>query len=368
MLQEFIEKIKNSFLGSSSRRHIGISLHENSIVVVVGVVHEQNWHYSTQHKFECSDKEQWQAVLAEKVMPVLNKNDHIYLSIPPGSYQVLQIEKPNVPEEEIEGAIPWLVKDLVSVPQEKIVCDFYYSPVKIPMQPEKVTIVVSNLDLIETLVSTVNNAGMNLCGIYAQEFCLPQLCGNTDSPVLVLTQLQRQEPCVQIIKGGQVHFSRWLRGFSRICDYTEEEIRAGLAESVGLEIQRSMDYYQSQLKQGQIKEMLIELDSEHQKVIVNLLASSFQLPVKLLTFDHSKVSLSSNTETESRAGADVEGMSAEANVSPEAESSSFSVSSKAIELGAEASEDTLSEVYQDKNLYSAFGAVLSWRSIEEQEL
>ena len=356
MLQELISKVKKSLLGSSSRQHIGISLHDTSIVVVIGVVFEQNWHYITQHKFECSDKEQWPLVLTEKVMPLLNKKDHIYFSIPPGSYQVLQIEKPNVPEDEIEGAIPWLVKDLVSVPQEKIVCDYYLSPVKIPMQPEKVTIVVSNLDLIESLVSTVSHAGMALRGICAQEFCLPQLCGYTEHPVLVLTQLERQEPCVQIIKGGQVHFSRWLRGFSRICDYSEEEIRAGLAESIGLEIQRSMDYYQSQLKQGQIKEMLIELDSAHQQVIVDILSNSFMLPVKLLMFDHSQIAsrpthdLSSSEENKEPVGDEVPTL-------PEGLS----------DLGAETSLEKLNDVYQDKSLYSAFGAVLLWQSIYEQE-
>lgn len=361
MLQELITKIKNSLLGSSPRQHVGISLHESSVVVAIGVVSEQSWHYSKEYKFDCNDKEQWESVISEQVVPLLNKNDHIYFSIPPGSYQVLQIEKPNVPEDEIEGAIPWLVKDLVSVPQEKIVCDFYYSPVKIPMQPEKVTIVVSNLDLVEMLARTVNSAGLALRGVCAQEFCLPQLCGYTSNPVLVLTQLQRQEPCVQIVKDGQVHFSRWLRGFSRICDYTEDEIRSGLAESIGLEIQRSMDYYQSQLKQGQIKEMQIELDSEHQQVIVDLLASSFMLPVKLLAYQPNLAPIENSSDHEKLAAA--EKTELEANASDD----KYQISEALVELGAEASPEKLSEVYKDKSLYSAFGAVLSWQSIYEQE-
>ena len=42
--------------------------------------------------------------------------------------QVVQVEKPNLPENEINSALKWQIKDLVSISPTNMVLDFYDAP------------------------------------------------------------------------------------------------------------------------------------------------------------------------------------------------------------------------------------------------
>lgn len=58
-----------------------------------------------------------------------------------------------------------------------------------------------------------------------------------------------QDLLIQIVRKGVIYFSRRARGFNRLSDITADELQYDVINNLLLELQRSMDYFESQLKQ-----------------------------------------------------------------------------------------------------------------------
>ncbi len=242
------------------------------------------WQYRNHEEFECDDAASWPDILSTKILPLIPDGSQVFVAIPPGKYQITQIDKPSVPDEEVEGAIPWLIKDLVSMPQEDMICDVFEPPFKLPGQPAKLNVVVSSRPVLMPLINVFQKAKVDLAAIVPQEFALPNILRTSPDARVVISQLKGSEASLQIIKDGKIYFSRWLRGFNRIHEYDEHEISPGISDSIGLEIQRSLDYYQSQLKQAPVKEIFISMATPYLDVLMRSVSETFQLKVFQLQF------------------------------------------------------------------------------------
>ncbi|MFT5815747.1 MAG: MSHA biogenesis protein MshI, partial [Psychroserpens sp.] len=84
-----------------------------------------------------------------------------------------------------------------------------------------------------------------------------------------------------IVKNGQLFFSRRLRGFAHIANKSEDELTMGIIDSLSLEIQRSTDYFERQLKQAPIKIIEILLPVEQEAFLASKLAENTNVEVKL---------------------------------------------------------------------------------------
>ena len=86
-----------------------------------------------------------------------------------------------------------------------------------------------------------------------------------------------------------LYIARKLRGFNRIHQASVEELEMGVIDNIYLEIQRSMDFFDSQLKQQQIKNVLLALPCEHQHLIIEQFSRHFNVGVGALQLDRKKV-------------------------------------------------------------------------------
>ncbi|MDC2889594.1 hypothetical protein [Psychrosphaera algicola] len=66
---------------------------------------------------------------------------------------------------------------------------------------------------------------------------------------------------------------------------TPEQIQMGGTDNVAVEIQRSIDYYEGQLKQPPIKNVFIAIDSANIQAIVDALDLSLPVKSKPFSFD-----------------------------------------------------------------------------------
>jgi MSHA biogenesis protein MshI len=66
-----------------------------------------------------------------------------------------------------------------------------------------------------------------------------------------------QEVLLQIVQGGQLYFSRRTRGLNNLHLLNAQDSRSDMLERLLLELQRSMDYFESQLKQAPVRDIRI---------------------------------------------------------------------------------------------------------------
>jgi MSHA biogenesis protein MshI len=284
-------KIKQLFNKKESAFRVGISLHPNFVRLVKGKFDGKQWQYCDHDEVAVESEEQWRSVIVGLIDTYNLSDASCCLSLPGNRYQLLQIDKPSIPDEELTAALAWAVKDLVNMPAEDLVADYFHLPTKIPMQGDKLNVIVTSIKTVKPLVDLFLKHNIDLTGIVPEEMVIRNIIGSTDSARLLLSQQKNEEIALQIVKKDQIYFARKLRGFNRIHEYSAQELVDGLTDSLSLEVQRSMDYFESQLKQAPIKEILIAMPTEHQTLIAEQIAAHFPIDVNVMQISNSCVTV-----------------------------------------------------------------------------
>jgi MSHA biogenesis protein MshI len=88
-----------------------------------------------------------------------------------------------------------------------------------------------------------------------------------------------EEIVLNIVKNDQLYFTRRLKGFENLGSYSEKELSMGITESLCVQIQRSMDYFESQLRQPPVRKVLLKLDTTLAEQLASQIQESMGLPV-----------------------------------------------------------------------------------------
>lgn len=270
-----IDKLKTLFAKKEPANILGISLCQNSIVYC----------YLVQ-----GETPKWQNLpLIEgsysKTLASLSQQHQltaqVAIVLPAKLSQSVQVEKPNVPAEEINAALKWLVKDLVSISPEDMVLDYYDAP-KLIGGVDKINVVCAPFTEVNSLIPALINDKMALKHITIEEFAFANLVPVQDDACLLVCQQTDEEVVLLVVKNGQLFFNRRLRGFSHLAQKTTQELEMGIIDSLSIEIQRSTDYFERQLKQAPIKSIEVIVPIENEAFLARKLSENTNVPVNLL--------------------------------------------------------------------------------------
>lgn len=168
--------------------------------------------------------------------------------LPVGSYQLFLVEAPNVESSELRDALRWRVKDLISYPIEEAAIDVMLLPEdKGRAGPAMAYVVVVKKSLIQQTIEQVQAAKLKLETIDINELALRNLvihC-NPDTRGIALVKLQQGRGNLQIMREGNLY----------LCRQFDLNYNGGLLddlpqEALVLELQRSLDYYERQMRQA----------------------------------------------------------------------------------------------------------------------
>ena len=126
-------------------------------------------------------------------------------------YSVFQVDKPNVPEEEIASALQFNMKDLVTFPVEDQVIDYFDLPVQAG-GANKINATVCNKKDIELIIDSLLKAKIDLQGISIEELVFIHLENEDERPYLLLHHYPKGELLLSIIKQGALYFTRHYWG------------------------------------------------------------------------------------------------------------------------------------------------------------
>jgi MSHA biogenesis protein MshI len=196
--------------------------------------------------------------------------------------QIVQVDKPNVPSAEINAALKWQVKDLVSIAPDNMVLDYFDGPL-LAGGKEKVNVVCAPIDELKKIVAETNKDGSEVASITTLEFAFANLIENQNDACLLVCQQPNEEVVLLIVKQSKLYFHRRLRGFRQIADKTEEELAMTVIDNLALEVQRSSDFFERQLKQAPIKEIRVLLPIDNESFLARKLAENSHIPVTLLS-------------------------------------------------------------------------------------
>ncbi len=223
------------------------------------------------------DGDNWQGLLAAIVShfgPV-----RLAVILGAGRYQLLLTDKPNVPESDMADAIKWSIKDMVSEPVTSLQIDYFEPP---QSGSNKITVVSVTRGALVDFVRAVDEAKCEVAGIGIEELVTARLFSAETQARMVVSHVPGNELLLTVIKGGELWMQRRVRGFSELNQIAEQDLAFGAADNLSLELQRSMDYFESQLRQPPVAsiEMLTEGACA---ALARLVGGNFNQPVSAIS-------------------------------------------------------------------------------------
>ncbi|WP_438864651.1 MSHA biogenesis protein MshI [Neptunicella sp.] len=259
---------------------VGIEVAELGIHISVFDHRQSPCCWIKQHFIELDN---WPVKLKQWVQQFGLQNSPCKVVVSHQHYQLFQVERPSVDESELRQALRWSVKDLLSDNSE-VVIDYFEHPAQVA-GTNKVSVVAMPKAQVLELINHLSHANLQLDTISIEEMAMCELFPNHDDAKIILGQHVGQELYLNIIYAGKLYFTRRLKGYALLSSLTMEELQQGLLETLALEIQRSMDYFESQLHQAPIRKVGLVLDTDFQQEIAEVLQQLIYIQVEPATPD-----------------------------------------------------------------------------------
>jgi MSHA biogenesis protein MshI len=206
----------------------------------------------------------------------------------PSDYNVYLVEAPQVEDDEIREAVRWKIKDLLDMPVEDAVIDVFPVPEGAFQGRNKMLYAVAaSRPQIEQLIASVDRAGLTLHAIDIPEMAMRNISNLflDDRNGLAFISLKQSGSTLNITRNGELYLTRRINtpiGADALMQNDWEMLRDRLA----LEIQRSLDYFESQMGQPPVAQIMIAPRERDTESMMNALADALAAPVGMVDFVH----------------------------------------------------------------------------------
>lgn len=204
----------------------------------------------------------------------------------PGSYSMLQVEAPEVEPGELRSAIRWRIKDLLDFHIDDAVLDIFDMPEsKHHSGPHLMYVVAARAGRIQQHVDQMEAAGLNITAIDVTELAVRNILGLITEPEKFhgLLYLAPGYGLIEIVRGSTLFLSRRIEINARDL---EEQGGFGLNELVDalvLELQRSLDYQESQFGLGSVPGISIVAPESRSQPLIASASESLSATVGALS-------------------------------------------------------------------------------------
>jgi MSHA biogenesis protein MshI len=198
-------------------------------------------------------------------------------------YQLVQVEAPEVLPSELRAAVRWRLRDMVHFDVEDAVVDVFEVPEAARRnQPKMVFAVVARKPAVQRLTTLLDGAAKQFDVIDIPELCLRNLALllPQESAVAMLV-LSTNFAQLIVTRNGVLYLARRI-DFGRRAgpNFHQPSEAAGLdAAAIALELQRSLDYYESHFDQPPITQLLLAPGDERARELKAGLAQEMSIKV-----------------------------------------------------------------------------------------
>jgi MSHA biogenesis protein MshI len=176
----------------------------------------------------------------------------------PKDYSLHLVEAPNVEPKEMRAAVRWKIKGLLDTKVEDAALDVFEIPKDAYRGRKMVYVVASQKSRVQQIVEKVTASGLELAVIDIPELAMKNLstCYIADTNGVAFMDLRRTGSTMNITRNGDLYLTR------RINTQLDPDVMQSaewdtLKERLVLEIQRSLDYFESQMGQGEVTQIVI---------------------------------------------------------------------------------------------------------------
>ena len=216
-------------------------------------------------------------------------NQDVTTLLAPGEYQVLLVEAPNVPIDEMKTAVRWKIKDGLSFHIDDAAVDM----VRIPAskygsgRPQSLYAIAAANSVVQERIRLFEEAKLGLDVIDIPEMAQRNIAAlfERDDRALVVLAFDDYGGLMTFTAGGELYLSRRIEiSAGQLLD-ADENLRQQYRDRVETELHRSLDYFDRQYNQLPVDMVLVSVPDN--TGLVEFLAA--QLDVKVQKLDLSQV-------------------------------------------------------------------------------
>lgn len=174
--------------------------------------------------------------------------------LPVASYNLLLVEAPDVPVDELRAAVRWRIKDLIDFHVDDAVIDVFQMPAQGRGGVNQMMYAVAaRAEFVRGQIETLESVGLKLDVIDIPELALRNVAAalEHDGEGVALLHLADDFGILLLVRQGVLYLTRRIETGARTLresDGLRTDVVAGLA----LEVRRSLDYFESHYEQNPI--------------------------------------------------------------------------------------------------------------------
>ena len=179
-------------------------------------------------------------------------------------YNLIQMAAPPVEDDELKNALRWSVKDFVDYPVDQAVIDVFRVPVQ-QNRAAKVFVVTSHREDIQRAVDFIRKSGLKLQSIDIEELSLGNIVRKIPGHEkgIALLNFEKHHGSINLYHDSALYLSRRIdTGLERMEELQSQGnalavIEEQIYDPIILELQRSLDFYESEFAKPPISRLLV---------------------------------------------------------------------------------------------------------------
>jgi MSHA biogenesis protein MshI len=199
-----------------------------------------------------------------------------------GNYSLLFVEAPDVPPSELRAAIRWRIKDLIDFHIDDAVIDVFEVPdQKATGKNAMMYAVVTRSSVVRQQIALLAGAGLHLEVIDIPELALRNVAALLPEDVagVALLYLSARNGLITLTRQGTLYLSRRIETGWEMLAGDQDQLE-GKLDRVVVEIQRSLDYYESHFMQPAITNVVVTPLPDGLNGVAEYLGDQLGLPVR----------------------------------------------------------------------------------------
>jgi MSHA biogenesis protein MshI len=180
----------------------------------------------------------------------------------PSMYKLFYVRRPDVDEADLSDAVKWQLKDQIDGSLSNVLVDCFSLPEDAFRGSDKmVYAVVAERSLVEeatraALDARVDVKSVDICEL-AMRNIVNMLEADTKGAGAALLHMRNSDGTINLSQGGDLYLTRQLESGLTMLEMADVTSQEEMLDELLLEIQRSLDYYDNQLRKGNIRNVVL---------------------------------------------------------------------------------------------------------------
>jgi len=222
-------------------------------------------------------------LLEERVERLGLKRKPCHLVLGRDDYNLLLIEAPAVPANELREAVRWRIRDLIDFPVDQAVVDAFLLPEDRSRGGKRMAYVaVARRELIQQRIAQMEESHLKLLSIDIPELAIRnlalQVCDTSRG--VALARLGQGVGSLFIVRGDDLHLARRFK-----LPYQGGLLEDLPADVLVLELQRSLDYFERQMRQPPPGQIYLVGENVSEDKLTDTIREGLPIPVSLFELE-----------------------------------------------------------------------------------